>query len=150
VQYDMGKETLRGFERIGTLDKPPQILRAAVQQLAARHELVDSRVPSFIAQMLTKFPKMKDKYSHPRAEQDQLFETSYDHQGSKTCINCDHSQIISRPPRSTPDPVIHYGTIGSANRVVKSAIEREKLKSSDLDEIICVEMEAAGLMDSFP
>jgi nucleoside phosphorylase len=25
VQYDMGKETLEGFERIGTLDKPPRI-----------------------------------------------------------------------------------------------------------------------------
>jgi nucleoside phosphorylase len=33
--------------------------------------------------------------------------------------------------------------------VVKNAAQREKLKSDDLD-IICVEMEAAGLMDSFP
>jgi nucleoside phosphorylase len=46
-------------------------------------------------------------------------------------------------------PFIHYGTIGSANRVVKNAAQREKLKSGDLD-IMCVEMEAAGLMDSFP
>ena len=149
VQYDLGKETFKGFLRIGTLDKPPLILRAAVQQLAARHELEDSHVPGFIAQMLDKFPKMKGKYSHPGAEQDQLFETSYNHQGGETCVRCDHSQIISRPPRSTSNPAIHYGTIGSANRVIKNASEREKLKSSDLD-IICVEMEAAGLMDSFP
>jgi len=33
--------------------------------------------------------------------------------------------------------------------VVKNAAQREKLKSGDLD-IMCVEMEAAGLMDSFP
>jgi nucleoside phosphorylase len=51
--------------------------------------------------------------------------------------------------RSSLNPFIHYGTIGSANRAVKNAAEREKLKSSDLD-IMCVEMEAAGLMDSFP
>jgi hypothetical protein len=28
VQYDMGKETLNGFERTGTLNKPPAVLRA--------------------------------------------------------------------------------------------------------------------------
>ena len=32
VQYDMGKETRNGFERAGTLNKPPAVLRSAVQQ----------------------------------------------------------------------------------------------------------------------
>ena len=147
VQYDMGKETLKGFERTGTLNKPSAVLRAAVQQLVAQHELEDSQVPLYLSQMLKKFPKMK--YTHPDAEQDQLFETAYHHQGGKTCAGCDSSQVIRRPLRSSLGPVIHYGTIGSANRVVKNAAEREKLKSGDLD-IICVEMEAAGLMDLLP
>ncbi|EGC46912.1 pfs domain-containing protein [Histoplasma capsulatum var. duboisii H88] len=45
-------------------------------------------------------------------------------------------------------PEIHYGTIGSSNLVIKDGITRNKL----YDElgIICVEMEAAGLMDEFP
>jgi nucleoside phosphorylase len=149
VQYDMGKETLKGFKRTGTLNKPPTVLRAALQQLVAQHELEDSQVPLYLSQMLKKFPKMKEKYTHPDTEQDQLFGTAYDHQGGKTCAGCDSSQVIRRPLRSSLDPVIRYGTIGSANRVVKNAAEREKLKSGDLD-IICVEMEAAGLMDSFP
>ncbi|KAK5046444.1 hypothetical protein LTR84_008247 [Exophiala bonariae] len=149
VQYDMGKEVPQGFERIGMLDKPPRILRTAVQQLVARHELEDSLICQFLGQIGNKYPKMVNKYCTAPEEQDQLFETSYDHRGSKTCSHCDNSKTVYRPPRSTLGPLVHYGTIGSANRVLKNAIEREKLKSGDLD-IICVEMEAAGLMDSFP
>jgi nucleoside phosphorylase len=149
VQYDMGKETLNGFERTGTLNKPPAVLRAAVQQLVAQHELEDSHVPLYLSKMLEKFSKMKEKYTHPGAEHDRLFATAYEHQGGKTCASCDSSQVVRRPPRSSLIPFIHYGTIGSANRVVKNAAQREKLKSGDLD-IMCVEMEAAGLMDSFP
>jgi nucleoside phosphorylase len=149
VQYDMGKETLNGFERTGTLNKPPAVLRAAVQQLVAQHELEDSHISLYLSKMLEKFSKMKEKYTHPGAEHDQLFATAYEHQGGKTCASCDSSQVVRRPPRSSSSPFIHYGTIGSANRVAKNAAQREKLKSGDLD-IMCVEMEAAGLMDSFP
>jgi hypothetical protein len=46
------------------------------------------------------------------------------------------------------DPEVHYGTIGSANVVVKDATVRDALKR-DMN-ILCVEMEAAGLMDTFP
>jgi nucleoside phosphorylase len=91
VQYAMGKETLKGFERTGTLNKPLAILRAAVQQLIADHELADSQVPLYLSEMLEKFPKMKETYTHPCAEQDQLFETAYDHQGGKICAGCDSS-----------------------------------------------------------
>ena len=44
-------------------------------------------------------------------------------------------------------PRIHYGTIGSSNLVFKDGITRERLRG-DL-HILCVEMEAAGLMDDF-
>ena len=149
MQYDMGKETVHGFERTGTLDKPPAVLRAAMQQLVAQHELEDSLVSVHVSRMVTRFPKMQEKYSRPNTEPDQLFEASYNHHGGKTCAGCDSSQAIARRPRSSTTPVIHYGTIGSANRVVKNATERQKLKSNNPD-IICVEMEAAGFMDSFP
>lgn len=149
VQYDMGKETVDGFERTGTLDKPPAVLRAAVQQLVARHEMEESQVDFYLSQMITEFPKMKEKYGHPDAGDDQLFETHYDHQGGKTCAGCDSAYVISRPARRNNTPQIHYGTIGSANQVLKNATERDKLKSGNLG-IMCVEMEAAGLMDSFP
>ncbi len=149
VQYDMGKETRNGFERTGALNKPPAVLLSAVQQLVAQHELEDSRISYYISRMVETFPKMKEKYSHPGVEQDQLFRLSYDHRGGITCSECDRLEVVERRRRARTSPYIHYGTIGSANKVVKNAAERERLKRGDLN-IICVEMEAAGLMNSFP
>lgn len=149
VQYDMGKETQNGFERTGTLNKPPAVLRSAVQQLVAQHELEESQIPKYLSKMVETFPKMKEKYGHPGAEQDQLFRASHDHQGGITCSRCDGLEVVERRRRANTSPYIHYGTIGSANKVVKNAAERDALKQVDLN-IICVEMEAAGLMDSFP
>jgi nucleoside phosphorylase len=149
VQYDMGKETQNGFERTGTLSKPPTVLRSAVQQLVAQHELEDNQISKYLLRMVENFPHMKDIYGHPGMDQDQLFQSSYDHQGGTTCSGCDRLEIVERRRRGHTRPYIHYGTIGSANTVVKNAVERETLKRGDLN-IICVEMEAAGLMDSFP
>ncbi|TIA58809.1 hypothetical protein D6C77_05258 [Aureobasidium pullulans] len=47
-------------------------------------------------------------------------------------------------------PRIHYGTIASGNRLVKSAREREILISQLSDTCLCLEMEAAGVMNTFP
>lgn len=55
---------------------------------------------------------------------------------------------FDRPKRSHRDPVVHYGIIASGNQVIKDASERERLKT--LFGAKCVEMEAAGLIDSFP
>jgi nucleoside phosphorylase len=45
--------------------------------------------------------------------------------------------------------VVHYGTIASGNQVMRSAAERDKV-SAELGGVLCFEMEAAGLMNSFP
>jgi hypothetical protein len=45
--------------------------------------------------------------------------------------------------------VVHYGTIASGNQVIRNATQRDGL-SADLGGILCFEMEAAGLMNSFP
>jgi nucleoside phosphorylase len=148
VQYDMGKQTAEGFKRTGTLNKPPGILQSAVQTLLARHEREDSRISHYLVEMVDKFPKMNEKYTYPRQAEDQLFKSTYNHQGGHTCSRCDIAKIIQRPHRAFSDPYIHYGTIGSANQVVNDGTERDKLKGEI--KILCVEMEAAGLMDSFP
>jgi len=58
------------------------------------------------------------------------------------------SKPVARTPRSTNRPRIHYGNIGSGNSVVKNAVERDELAKRD--NVICFEMEAAGIMDDFP
>jgi len=148
VQYDMGKQTPAGFLCIGALNKPPGILRSAVQGLLARHERENSRISYYLADMVDKFPKMKERYSYPGQAEDRLFKSTYNHEGGHTCNKCDIAKVIQRPHRTFASPYIHYGTIGSANRVVKDGTERDKLKGRA--KVLCLEMEAAGLMDSFP
>ncbi|RMJ19694.1 hypothetical protein CDV36_000691 [Fusarium kuroshium] len=50
--------------------------------------------------------------------------------------------------RVANNPKIHYGAIASGNNVMKDSVTRDKV-ARDLD-IICFEMEAAGLMDILP
>ncbi|KAF2684925.1 Pfs, NB-ARC and ankyrin domain protein, partial [Lentithecium fluviatile CBS 122367] len=47
------------------------------------------------------------------------------------------------------EAVVHYGTIASGNQVIKDATERDRV-SAELGGVLCFEMEAAGLMNSFP
>lgn len=64
------------------------------------------------------------------------------------CRGCNQLRLIPRQPRATTDPVIHYGTIGSADQVMRHGITRDALRNKH--QILCFEMEAAGLMNHFP
>lgn len=59
--------------------------------------------------------------------------------------------MIQRYERSVDDeddPAIHYGLIASANQLMKDAVLRDKLVEEK--DVLCFEMEAAGLMNHFP
>jgi nucleoside phosphorylase len=149
VHYDLGKILVDGsFKRTGLLNKPPSVLSANVRRLQAQHSLVGSQISRYLSEMVQRCPRMQSQYSFPAAHHDQLFLTSYVHQSGLTCDSCDKQQTISRPARPYHEPRIHYGTIGSANVVVKNPVVRDELKR-DMS-ILCVETEAAGLMDNFP
>lgn len=47
-------------------------------------------------------------------------------------------------------PCVHYGLIASGNQVIKDANSRDSLNNNFGGNVLCVEMEAAGLMDNFP
>ena len=90
---------------------------------------------------------MKPKFTRPT--QDVLYEPDYIHEGGETdCIGCSAERSISRPERPDQEPQVFYGTIGSANKVLRDAHVRDELYKQT--GIICFEMEAAGLMDNFP
>ncbi|KAF5711715.1 nacht ankyrin domain-containing protein [Fusarium mundagurra] len=148
IQYDFGKTTGHGhFQRTATLNKPPQILLTAVNKLQADHRSNSSKMPSILADMLQRHPKMT-AFKYPNSLQDRLFHSTYEHaQPSESCQGCDESQLVDRPVRST-NPEVHFGVIASGNRVIKHGKTRDKL-AQELDAL-CIEMEAAGLMDSLP
>ncbi|RKK81721.1 hypothetical protein BFJ71_g15506 [Fusarium oxysporum] len=98
--------------------------------------------------MLERHPSMIE-YTHPGTLQDQLFDGTYDHvQPMGSCKRCDASRLVRRPARSSTDPKIHCGIIASANQVMKHGRTSDQL-AEELD-VLCFEMEAARLMDSFP
>jgi nucleoside phosphorylase len=150
VQYDYGK-TVSGsrFQRTGVLNKPPPVLLTAISRLQAAHISRRSQIPVLISEMVTRNPLMMDRFMYRDESQDLLFDSEYDHSESeKSCDNCDISRLVTRSGRDGHDPVIHYGLIASGNQVIKHGRTRDKL-AQELG-ILCFEMEAAGLMDSFP
>jgi hypothetical protein len=62
---------------------------------------------------------------------------------------CKMTETIHRSRRRHADPVVHYGLIASGNQVMKDGMNRDST-SSQAGGVLCFEMEAAGLMDTFP
>ncbi|KAL2802387.1 hypothetical protein BJX63DRAFT_426090 [Aspergillus granulosus] len=136
VQYDYGKAVSSGhLLRTGMLNKPPQTLLTAISKLEADHMLRGSDLPEELSKLA--------------ANSRILFHANYEHvDGQKTCDECDSSFLVARARRANDLPAIHYGLIASGNQVMKHAGTRDRL-AKELN-ILCFEMEAAGMMDHFP
>jgi nucleoside phosphorylase len=87
-------------------------------------------------------------FARENARPDTLYVSDYNHEGGATCEKCSRERAVDRQQRSQ-ELFVHYGTIASGNQVIRDAAERDKV-SSDLGGVRCFEMEAAGLMNSFP
>ncbi|GKZ79985.1 hypothetical protein AnigIFM56816_004194 [Aspergillus niger] len=150
VQYDYGKTIgQRRFERTGTLNKPSTSLLTAVNNLRAADLRNGSQIPVLMSQMLARNPQMAETFTSPGCQRDLLFASDYEHDPAEpTCELCDRKNLVTRSMRSSDRPVVHYGLIASGNQVIKHAQTRDQL-AAQLN-ILCFEMEAAGLMDNFP
>lgn len=145
IQYDYGRTVGKGeFMRTGSLNAPPEVLLSALSNLQANHLLNKSNISRHILAASAAHPE----FSYVGADLDQLFESDYTHQGGETCTNCDKERMVKRLPRETTAPRVHYGIIASANSVMVDAASRDKLGKEI--KALCFEMEAAGLMNSFP
>ncbi|KAJ8112693.1 hypothetical protein OPT61_g5001 [Boeremia exigua] len=143
VQYDSGKATMSGFERTWSLNGPPQILLSAVAEVQASEFRGKSKVLDHMRKL-----ERTPKFQRSKAGPDVLFDTAYDHEGGQTCDGCKTTYHEARQPRDE-DFMSHYGTIASGNQVMKNAVERDQV-SAQLGGVLCFDMEAAGLMNSFP
>ncbi|KAH7313766.1 ankyrin repeat protein [Stachybotrys elegans] len=148
-QYDYGKTIQnQAFQVTGVQDQPPMLLRTAVANLRARYVKNGHTLAESIEAAL-KTIKMRKQFVRPVV--DRLFSPDTLHSVNATdCDACDASQIILRTPRDEEDdnPAIHYGNIASADTLMKDAKKRDKLAAEK--DVLCFEMEAAGLMSHFP
>ncbi|KAL8367321.1 hypothetical protein RB595_009172 [Gaeumannomyces hyphopodioides] len=149
VQYDLGKDTESGFVLKGFLQPPPSILRAAVEEMRSDHLLMPTQIDTAVSAMAQKGPGLA-VYSRLSATLDRLFKPEYPHPPQQPdCSQCDAAAQVSRTPRAVESAMVHYGLIASGDRVVKSAASKSALGRA-VGDILCFEMEAAGVMSEFP
>jgi nucleoside phosphorylase len=144
IQYDFVKAAPSGFRQTGYLNSPPPILLSAVAKMRANHLRQKSKFSEHVSK-LHRLPQFKRNIAGP----DVLFEPTYNHAGGPTCQSCSSDKKIYRQPRESEEAVIHYGTISSGNQVMRDGSTRDRV-SAEFGGVFCFEMEAAGLMNSFP
>ena len=144
VQYDTGEKREDGrFLRTGSLNTPPTVLLAALQKLKSNHQRRINKCAEYLNLICTK----KDLgFARPEGK-DLLFRAGYKHTSGSHCEDCAMDGLVARESRE--QMVIHYGTIASGNLDVRDSEIRQQL-SDDLGGVLCLETEAAGLMNSFP
>ncbi|KAI1105316.1 purine and uridine phosphorylase, partial [Jackrogersella minutella] len=157
VQLDFGVRLPNGsFKRRGHLDAPPKALLGAIQEVQRRQQ--DRRKPDNLAEHIRRMENMLDYQRPPR---DRLYKSSYNHQQATTdqtndedefedpCCNCLDEWLVRRRERNSFRQVTtHYGTIASDNVVMRDAKARDVHSSDENLNILCFEMEAAGLMNN--
>jgi nucleoside phosphorylase len=154
-QNDFGKKIQgQSFRLTGFLNQPPLVLLAAVNGLKAQYKIDGHQLEETINDILEKKPRLRKEYKRPDPSSDRLYQTKFVHpENEANCsVSCnkDLSNLKTRAIRAEDEdnPVIHYGLIASGNQLMKDAEVRDKF-AKDMD-ILCFEMEAAGLMNHFP
>lgn len=154
-QYDFGKTMqAQRFFTTGVLDQPPMVLQQAVNGLRAEYVRNGHRLEDAAATVVSNNPRLRQDYSKPEIASDKLYRSEIVHpygvEGS--CADLcreDPSKLVGRETRTTGENlVVHYGLIASANQVMKDAMARDVLAAEK--DVLCFEMEAAGLMNHFP
>ena len=155
-QYDFGKSMqYQSFQQTGFLNQPPMVLRTAVNGLKAQYELDGHRLEEAIEDILKKKPRLQKKYRRPGSSSDKLYQSGVVHPANdEACCAAvcsdDPTNLVFRHVRTENEdnPEIHYGLIASANQLMKDASIRDTLAVEK--DVLCFEMEAAGLMNHFP
>ncbi|KAK1252735.1 hypothetical protein MKX08_003922 [Trichoderma sp. CBMAI-0020] len=153
LQYDYGSSTQNeNFRFTGSLDQPPLILRRALARLQALHKIEGHRIEQTAANVVENNKRLWRRYKRPDQLSDRLYQAEAIHPNTEeSCLlACDPHALIPRLPRGEYEDnlVIHYGLIASSNQLMNNALLRDKLAAEK--DVLCFEMEAAGLMKYFP
>ncbi|KAI1073288.1 hypothetical protein LB507_010814 [Fusarium sp. FIESC RH6] len=150
--YDFGKDIQgQDFQITGFLNQPPTLLRTAMSGLKVQYERKGNQLSVAVNTILEKNKRLRKKYKQPETVSDQLFKSEVTHDLSCAAFcRYNEANLVSRPERDEDEdcPVIHYGLIASADKLMENALDRDRL--SEEHNVLCFEMEAAGLVNHFP
>ncbi|EWG55509.1 hypothetical protein FVEG_17534 [Fusarium verticillioides 7600] len=157
IQYDFGRQFPERLVRKDTLldvpGRPNLEIRAVLAKLnGLRHRRqLSAKIESFL-DVLRQDPELHAEY--PGSTEDKLFEATYRHADDRR--SCEQARctgaLVKRNRLSTtdvpPKPAVHFGLMASADTVMKSGEDRDRIASTE--DVIAFEMEGAGVWDSFP
>ncbi|KAF2248571.1 purine and uridine phosphorylase [Trematosphaeria pertusa] len=140
----------------GFVNRPPTILLNAVMKLRVDYRRRPGSLEKAIDHILEKEEEeLREDLGRPDPSTDILYRSNFVHpeNSKKACVEAcgmDLSTLVPpRPERKRPrSPMVHYGLIASGNQLMKDAFYRDEL--AEKWQILCFEMEAAGLMNDFP
>ncbi|KAI9037866.1 uncharacterized protein KD926_011569, partial [Aspergillus affinis] len=146
IQYDLGKLKDGHFQKTGQLNAPPEKLLGVIPEIRRLHG--DKKKPDRLAEHLRLLDDMED-YQKPAV--DRLYVADYSHVYGPDCDGCDLHATVDRFERQNHRTLhVHYGTIASGNSLLKNAKVRDTYAQDPELNILCFEMEAAGLMNNIP
>ncbi|THZ29302.1 purine and uridine phosphorylase [Aureobasidium pullulans] len=139
IQYDYGKHLEEGtFVRQGSMNKAPRVLRtaiAAVQKNHLRARLVERR--DYISYL--NMDEVKECATRP---------PSVGHAPDNEIQEVAVLSTGSDPNKSSIEPAlpeVYYGVIASGDAVIKDPEFARKIRERENQNVLCFEMEAAGL-----
>ncbi|KAF3217717.1 hypothetical protein TWF106_000256 [Orbilia oligospora] len=138
TQWDSGKTKNGVFEHVGKRYFPPEELSCAMSKLQAEHNLDETKIQQQLDKLRSENQKLSPKYT---SIENCGNSEGHPHQGGENGA----SQIY----KGSNNARVHYGLIASGNQVVKDASLRDEIDSRLQSKVLCIEMEAAGLM-KFP
>lgn len=153
-EYDFGKAIQdQTFVTTSVLNQPPMLLRTAMIGLKAQYQSDGHQIKETIDLILERKPRLRKNYKRPDPSSERLFQSKVIYTPEAGCTSAcgdDPSNLVLRPERTEDDdnPMVHYGTIASANTLMKEALLRDRLAAEK--NVLCFETGAAGLMNHFP
>ncbi|KAL6788494.1 nucleoside phosphorylase domain-containing protein [Trichoderma sp. SZMC 28012] len=157
LEYDFGKTIQNQALHITRyLNEPPILLRSAAGRLMVDYKISGHNIKRTIERIIEQTPRLREKYQRPPLSSDILYQSAIIHPTdsempcSELC-GVDPSRTVRREPRDNEDEddhAIHYGVIASAPQAMEDAQLRDKLAAEK--NVLCFEMEAAGVMNYFP
>ncbi|KAK6351352.1 hypothetical protein TWF718_004515 [Orbilia javanica] len=136
TQWDFGKANKDGvFEHINKRYYPPEELLSAMSKLKSEHDLWGMKIQQYLEDFRFNNPGLAAKYTTI---------------GGEGQVGKDYAGESENPNLAAHNDLrVHYGLIASGNQVVKDAQLRDSIDDRLKNEVLCIEMEAAGLV-GFP
>ncbi|KAL5339617.1 Pfs domain protein [Aspergillus crustosus] len=151
LQYDKGTQRNGHFTTRSQMNSPGDTLVSAVAKLAQLHQHQRGNMARHMQEAQSKLQAQGlNHFRFPGRQYDLLFASKYAHpiNAPRDCRACNRAALIHRNPITRQSPVVHHGLIASGNSVVRDPQLRDIMSRNQ--NVLCFEMEAAGLMNSLP